>query len=270
MYYTEGFFKMEGSLQYNGGMDSVNHRKPLILLGILFCCFLFGCDSSVSDQASSSSSSPTESSSPSPTALKPANARTQSQEILDRPRIVAFGNSLTAGLGVSQDQAYPAVLQRRLDQEGYAYRVINAGVSGDTTAGGLRRLNWVLKNRPSIVIVELGANDGLRGHPLEETFQNLENIIQGFQSAGVTVVLTGMQIPPNYGLAYTTQFSAMFSKLADKYHLPFMPFFLEGVAAHPALNQADGLHPTPEGYEIIVQNLMALLKEVLHQPHSNS
>ena len=182
---------------------------------------------------------------------------------VQRPRIVAFGNSLTAGLGVSPDQAYPSQLQRRLDQEGYRYRVINAGVSGDTTAGGLRRLDWVLRSRPTIVILELGANDGLRGHPLDRTFANLEQIIRRILSRGITVVLTGMRIPPNYGLEYTTEFSAMYEQLAGEFNVTLMPFFLEGVAARPELNQADGIHPTAEGYRIIVENLLLILEPIL-------
>lgn len=179
------------------------------------------------------------------------------------PRIVAFGNSLTAGLGVSPDQAYPAALQRRLDQAGYQFEVINAGVSGETTAGGLRRLDWVLKGKPSIVIVELGANDGLRGHALEMIYSNLERIIQRLQAAGVSVVLAGMKIPPNYGVEYTTNFAFMYEKLARAYEVPLIPFLLEGVAAVPELNQADGLHPTAEGYHIVAQNVMAVLDPLL-------
>jgi len=181
----------------------------------------------------------------------------------DIPRIVAFGNSLTAGLGVSSDRTYPSQLQERLDEAGYRYKVINAGVSGETTAGGLRRLGWVLKSNPKVVILELGVNDGLRGHPLEETYSNLEQIIQKLQAAGVTVVLAGMKIPPNYGLQYTGGFAAMYGKLAAQYQTPLLPFFLEGVATRRELNQADGLHPTGEGYAVIVDNLMPILEPVL-------
>ena len=181
----------------------------------------------------------------------------------DIPRIVAFGNSLTAGLGVSSDRTYPSQLQERLDEAGYRYKVINAGVSGETTAGGLRRLGWVLKSNPKVVILELGVNDGLRGHPLEETYSNLEQIIQKLQTAGVTVVLAGMKIPPNYGLQYTGGFAAMYGKLAAQYQTPLLPFFLEGVATRQELNQADGLHPTGEGYTVVVDNLMLILEPVL-------
>ena len=182
---------------------------------------------------------------------------------LERPRIVAFGDSLTAGYGVSPDDSYPAQLQERLDEAGYDYRVINAGVSGDTTAGGVRRLNWVLKSDPDIVILELGANDGLRGHSLDETYANLERIIHHLQSQKVTVLLTGMMIPPNYGLDYTSKFAAMYEQLAEKFDVPLMPFFLKDVAARRELNQADGLHPTGEGYRIIVNNLLPVLVPLL-------
>jgi acyl-CoA thioesterase-1 len=180
-----------------------------------------------------------------------------------RPRIIAFGNSLTAGLGVASAESYPAKLQRRLDAEGYAYLVVNAGVSGDTTAGGLRRLNWVLNGTPSIVVLELGGNDGLRGLKLEETRSNLEQMIRQLQAREVTVVLAGMKLPPNYGAEYTAQFESIYRDLASRYRVPLIPFFLEGVAAKPALNQADGIHPTAEGYEIVAETVMRTLEPFL-------
>jgi acyl-CoA thioesterase-1 len=184
----------------------------------------------------------------------------------DRPRIVAFGDSLTAGLGVAQEEAYPARLQRELDAAGYRYRVINAGVSGDTTAGGVRRVDWVLNSKPAVVILELGANDGLRGIDPAETRSNLEKIIRRLQAAGVTVVLAGMKLPPNYGKDYTARFAAVYPELAQKYHVPLMPFFLEGIAARDGLNQADGIHPTEAGYRIIVENLLKMLQPLLTKP----
>lgn len=184
----------------------------------------------------------------------------------DRPRIVAFGDSLTSGLGVAQEDAYPAQLQRRLDAAGYRYRVINAGVSGDTTAGGLRRVEWVLNSKPAIVILELGANDGLRGIDPAQTRANLAAIIQRLQAAGVTVILAGMKLPPNYGREYTARFEAIYPELARTYRLPLMPFFLEGVAAKDTLNQADGIHPTEAGYRVIVENLFKTLQPFLVKP----
>ena len=180
-----------------------------------------------------------------------------------RPSIVAFGDSLTAGLGVGREDAYHAQLQRRLKELNYQYRVINAGASGDTSAGGLRRVPWVLKSKPAVVILELGANDGLRGLSIEQTTKNLTLIIQQLQEAKVSVVLAGMKLPPNYGQDYTRGFESIYPALAKQYHLPFIPFFLEGVAASPTLNQADGIHPTKEGYRIVVEQVLKVLKPVL-------
>jgi acyl-CoA thioesterase-1 len=187
-----------------------------------------------------------------------------------RPRIVAFGDSLTAGLGVGADDSYPAQLQRRLDDLDYRYRVINAGVSGDTTAGGVRRVPWVLNSKPDLVILELGGNDGLRGLSLEQTKSNLSEIIRRLQQAGVTVVLAGMKLPPNYGPEYTTGFEAIYPALAKQYRLPLIPFFLEGVAASPTLNQADGIHPTKEGYRMIVEQILRTLGPLLDQRSAKS
>jgi acyl-CoA thioesterase-1 len=181
----------------------------------------------------------------------------------ERPRIVAFGNSLTAGLGVAPTESYPAQLQRTLDAAGYAYRVVNAGVSGDTTAGGVRRVSWVLTSKPAIVILELGANDGLRGLSLRETKANLEKIIQQFQQASVTVVLAGMKLPPNYGQEYTDGFEVLYHAVAKQYHLTLIPFFLDGVAGSSSLNQADGIHPTGEGYRLIVEKVFPVLEPLL-------
>lgn len=180
-----------------------------------------------------------------------------------RPRIVAFGDSLTAGLGVRADESYPALLQRRLDDLNYPYRVINAGVSGDTTAGGLRRVPWILNNKPELVILELGANDGLRGLDLDQTKHNLQQIVERLKEAGTTVVLAGMKLPPNYGQDYATRFEAIYPALAQEHRLPLIPFFLEGVGGASSLNQADGIHPTKEGYEIIVEQVLKVLKPVL-------
>lgn len=181
----------------------------------------------------------------------------------DQPKIVAFGDSLTAGLGVSPEESYPAQLQRRLEAAGYPHRVINAGVNGETTAGALRRVPLVLKSNPSLVILETGGNDGLRGVDPKETRQNLNEIISRLKAAGVTVVLTGMKLPPNYGAEYTAEFARIFPDLAQAHHLPFMPFFLEGVATRAPLNQADGIHPTGEGYRIVVDHLMPILEPLL-------
>ena len=183
----------------------------------------------------------------------------------DLPRIVAFGDSLTAGLGVPPDDAYPGQLARWLREQGLAYEVINAGVSGETSAGGLRRVEWILKSQPMLVILELGANDGLRGQPLKETYENLKGIIDGLKAKGVIVVLAGMRLPLNYGDDYTEEFSDLYERLAKEYEIPFIPFFLEGVATHRHLNQGDGLHPNAEGYSIVVQNVWRTLHPILKE-----
>lgn len=178
-------------------------------------------------------------------------------------RIVAFGDSLTAGLGVDAEEAYPALLERRLQAEGYSCRVVNAGVSGDTTAGGIRRVEWLLKGKPDLVVLELGANDGLRGLDVRQTEENLAQIIQRLQGAKVRVVLAGMRLPTNYGRGYTTAFESIYPRLAARYHVVFVPFFLEGVAADPNLNQADGIHPTAAGYKVIVEHLLPTVERLL-------
>jgi acyl-CoA thioesterase-1 len=177
--------------------------------------------------------------------------------------IVAFGDSLTAGAGVSADQSYPALLAQRLKAEGYAYRVVNAGVSGDTTAGGLRRVDWALRLRPDIVILELGANDALRGQDLGGVRANVEQLVARFQEGGARVLVAGMQLPPNYGPRYGGEFQRLFEEVARRRGAALMPSFLEGVGGDPRLNQFDGLHPTAEGYRVIVDRLWPHLKPLL-------
>ncbi len=189
----------------------------------------------------------------------PSNAAPRPEERI----LVAFGDSLTAGLGVPPEESYPARLQEKLQLSGYRYRVVNAGVSGETTAGGLRRVNWILKSKPDIVILELGANDGLRGLNLSQTRANLEQIIQRLTAGGAKVILAGMKLPPNYGAEYTHAFQSMYADLAKRYGTPLIPFLLEGVAAKSHLNQADGIHPTGAGYAVIVQNAWPVLEPLL-------
>ena len=183
----------------------------------------------------------------------------------DERVIVAFGDSLTAGLGVPETQAYPARLAARLRAEGYPYRVVNAGVSGDTTAGGLRRVDWALRLKPEIVIVELGANDALRGQDLGSVRANLDQLVARFQSAGARVLLAGMRLPPNYGQRYGGEFQRMYQTVAQQRGAALMPFFLDGVAGDPALNQADGIHPTAAGYRVIVDRLWPALHPLLRR-----
>ncbi len=177
--------------------------------------------------------------------------------------VVAFGDSLTAGLGVMPDESYPAQLQARLRADGYAYRVVNAGASGDTTAGGLRRVDWALKNKPAIVIVALGANDAMRGQDLASVRANLDGIVARFQKAGARVLVAGMEVPPNYGARYAADLRRLYVEVARKRGAAFMPFLLDGVAGNPRLNQGDGIHPTAEGYRLVVDRLWPYLEPML-------
>jgi acyl-CoA thioesterase I len=177
--------------------------------------------------------------------------------------IVALGDSLTAGLGVGVEEAYPALLEARLRREGFDYRVVNAGVSGDTSAGGLRRLDWALKLKPQVLIVALGANDGLRGQPPAALRANLTQIVERARGAGARVLLAGMRVPPNYGDEYARAFAAVYASVARATGVPLAPFLLDGVAGDPRLNQADGIHPTAEGQRVIAEHLWPHLRPLL-------
>jgi acyl-CoA thioesterase-1 len=178
-----------------------------------------------------------------------------------RPRIVILGDSLTAGLGLPIDEAYPSLLQERLNRERLEYDVVNAGVSGDTSAGGLTRLDWSLEGDVRVLVVALGGNDGLRGLPTSELEHNLSQIIERAQARGITVVLAGMEAPPNFGRDYTMAFHQVFPTLARRYHVAFVPFLLAGVAGDPRLNQADGIHPTATGARLVADNVWAVLEK---------
>lgn len=177
--------------------------------------------------------------------------------------IVAVGDSLTAGLGVAEEESYPAILEKDLRAEGIDIKVINAGVSGETTSGTLARLDWVLTLKPDIVILETGANDGLRGLDTSLARTNLLKIIETLQARNITVVLAGMQMVWNLGPAYTSDFNRIYPEIAAQKGLIFMPFFLDGVATRREFNIEDGLHPNPQGYRIIVDNLLPFVKEAI-------
>ena len=201
---------------------------------------------------------------PAPSAsAPPAQPARESAVADDRPVIVAFGDSLTAGPGVDEKASYPAVLEKLLEARGHRYRVVNAGISGDTTGGGLARVEVVLSYRPRIVIVELGANDGLRGLPVETTRANLEQIITTLQHAGARVVLAGMTLPPNYGPEYVRSFEQIFVELSQEYKTPRIPFLLEDVAARPDRMLPDGLHPNAAGHQIVAANVLRVLEPLL-------
>ncbi|MBI2515805.1 MAG: arylesterase [Opitutae bacterium] len=183
----------------------------------------------------------------------------------ERRTLVFFGDSLTAGYGLDPDDAFPAVIRRKIDASGKPWRVVNAGLSGETTAGGRRRIDWILRQHVDLLVLELGANDGLRGIPLTETRANLQAMIDRIHAAnpGVTIVLAGMQIPTNMGPDYTRDFSRIFPELAELNHLPLIPFLLDGVGGVPELNQADGIHPTVEGHRVVADNVWKVLSPLL-------
>lgn len=174
--------------------------------------------------------------------------------------IVTFGDSLTAGV---VDRTYPEYLQKLLDAHGYDYRVDNQGVSGDTTTDGLARIGNVIALKPALVVLEFGGNDGLRGVPVEQTKQNLEEMIQQLKSAHIPIALAGITLPPNYGPDYVKPFTAIFPELAKKYHLPFIPFLLANVYQHPELMQPDGIHPNGDGNKIVAEDVFHLIAPML-------
>ncbi len=181
----------------------------------------------------------------------------------DRPLLICFGDSLTAGYGTDYGQSYPDHLQHLLDAQGYNYHVVNAGISGNTTKDGLDRIQLVLARHPEIVVVEFGGNDGLRGLPLEQTKANLSSIIDQLQKSGAQVVLAGITLPPSYGPDYIKKFDAMYPALAKQYHVRFLPFLLKNVYGVPGDMQDDATHATAQGNQQVAQNVEALLKPLL-------
>lgn len=183
---------------------------------------------------------------------------------LHATRTLAFlGDSLTAGYGVETTEAYPALIEAKLKAKGLDWKVVNAGVSGDTTAGGLRRLDWIFRQKVDVLFVCLGANDGMRGVPVAEAERNLRAIVDRAKAKGATVVLAGIQIPENYGADYRRQLGAIFPRLAKEKRLAFLPFLLEGVAMRPGLNQADRIHPNAEGHKVVAETVWKALEPVL-------
>ncbi len=213
-----------------------------LLIGVLVLSFGSSCDSN--------SSAPEKTSEPPPI-------------IAAKGVIVAMGDSLTAGLGVAPDKSYPALLERMLDEKGYDYRVVNAGISGETSSGARSRVDWILKLKPDIVIVETGANDGLRGIDPELIEENINHIISRFKEEDVAVILAGMKMVTNLGQNYVSSFNQLYTRLAARHQVIFMPFFLEGVAAEPTLNQNDGIHPNSAGYRVIADNILPFVEQAL-------
>ena len=183
----------------------------------------------------------------------------------EKKTILFFGDSITAGYGLEKEQAFPALIQNKIDSLGYSYNVVNAGLSGETSAGGLRRIDWVTRQRIDIFVLELGGNDGLRGIDPESTKENLIKIIQKVRSKypDVKILFTGMQAPPNMGIDYTEKFQNIFYTVADSFDVHFYPFILEDVAGYDELNLPDGIHPTAEGHRIIAENLWPKLEAII-------
>lgn len=228
-------------------------RTVLSLLSGALLCTLIGC--STDSQTA-----------PPPTAAPAATATTASAA--PPQTILFFGNSITAGYGVEPDEAFPALIGQKLDSAGLAYTITNAGLSGETTAGGRSRVGWVLRQPVAVFVLELGGNDGLRGLPLTDTRRNLQAIIDTVRrrSPGAQIVLAGMQIPPNLGPDYATQFKKLYAELAQKNQIKLIPFLLEGVGGVRKLNQRDGIHPTPAGHRLVARNVWAVLLPLLQQP----
>lgn len=184
-------------------------------------------------------------------------------EVNRDPRVVFLGDSITAGLGLEADKAFPALVGQMLREQGLPVTVVNAGVSGDTTAGGLRRLDWLLRQSPDVVVIGLGGNDGLRGLEPRASEENLRAIVRQARDAGASVLLLGMLVPPNYGPEYAEQFRDVYPRLARELNVPLVPFVLEGVGGEPSLNQPDGIHPTAEGHQIVARNVLPYLADIV-------
>jgi acyl-CoA thioesterase-1 len=200
-------------------------------------------------------------------AADPPTARSKDLAMAPRQRIVFLGDSLTAGYGLAEDQAYPALLRERLDQAGWPAAVVNAGISGDTSAGGLRRVDWLLQQPIDVLVLALGANDGLRGLSLAQTRNNLQAIVDRVRAADPTteIIVAGMLMPPNLGPEYTAEFGRLFPELAERNGLALVPFLLEGVAAQPELNQSDGIHPTADGQRRVAETVWRTLEPILEE-----
>lgn len=183
----------------------------------------------------------------------------------EKKNILFFGNSLTAGLGVEPEESFPGVISKKIDSLSLPYQVINAGLSGETTAAGKARISWILKQKVDVFVLELGANDGLRGIPVTESAKNLQDIIDQVKAKypDAKLVMTGMEVPPNMGQKYASEFRVIFRQIAEKNNMALVPFLLDKVGGVPALNQGDGIHPTPEGHKILAENVWVVLKDLL-------
>ena len=233
------------------------------IASLVLCALAYGCGGDAGRDGTSAREEPrTSASAPD----VPPDGPMTSEAVNGRPRVVILGDSLTAGLGLPPQLAYPALLQKRIDGNGLAFEIVNAGVSGDTSAGGLRRLDWALEGDVRILVLALGANDGLRGLPVAELRRNLSGIIRRAQEKDVKVVLAGMEALPNLGPQYAKDFHDVYPSLAREFGIPLVPFLLDGVAGVQALNQPDGIHPSAEGAQVVAENVWKVLEPLLGRP----
>jgi acyl-CoA thioesterase-1 len=222
------------------------------------------CGETARDSAEGASAYAPEASAPPPSAAPGSAPQSTSRPTPSpRPRIVFLGDSLTAGFGLAAEEAFPAVLQRRVDADRLGFTVVNAGVSGDTSAGGLSRLGLALEGDVRVLVVALGGNDALRGLPVDALERNLSAIIERAQARAIRVLLAGMEAPPNFGQTYVVSFRKVYSDLARKYRVALLPFLLQNVAGVESLNQRDGIHPTAEGARKVADNVWAVLRPML-------
>ena len=230
-------------------------RRFVILAGL---AILAGCGRQPEPATANAPAAPGTASEKTAAAPQPASTK---------PRIVFLGDSLTAGLGLASDKSFPSLISRRLKERGLDYEVVNAGVSGDTSAGGLRRVDWSLEGDVRVLVVALGGNDGLRGLPPAELKKNLAAILERAKARNIPVILAGMEAPPNFGVEYTNAFRDVYPALAKEYGVRLVPFLLQGVAGVAALNQADGIHPNIRGAELVADTVWAELDPALRRPN---
>lgn len=236
----------------------IKSRKPYSMMGgLMLLVTVWSCGSA--DTKTDSKATAESTSGDSAIVSSPTTSKKQT--------VLFYGNSLTAGYGVEPSQAFPALVGQKIDSAGLNYQVVNSGLSGETTAGGKSRISWVLRQPVAVFVLELGGNDGLRGLPLTATRQNLQAIIDTVRrkSPQATIILAGMQIPPNLGTSYTRDFRELFKQLADKNKLILIPFLLEGVGGIPKLNLPDGIHPTPAGHKVVAKTVWNVLRPVLEK-----
>lgn len=243
------------------GIGAGKHMKEAVF-SLLAMLLLAGCGSAQKDPPAGT-----------PAASQKETAAASGENHHDQAKTIVFlGDSLTAGYGIDPSRAYPALIQEKIERRGWNFKVVNAGLSGDTSSDGLRRLGWVLKRRADVLVVELGANDGLRGLPVDMTRRNLQAIMDQARRRypDIKLVVAGMMVPPNLGPTYTTKFREMFPQLARKNDALLIPFLLQDVAGKPSLNQNDGIHPTAAGHRIVAENVWKVMEPLLRSMAGSS